>query len=519
MKQNLLKSLSAIVLMIIFLAPAADSSAQDQKICVIADIHYFDPDLLINDGTAFQTYLAYDRKLLQESEAILESVIDSLIAEAPDVVIVAGDLTKDGELTGHQKVAAYFQELENAGIEVIVTPGNHDINNPHAVSFDGDDMTPVSSVSPAEFATIYDNYGFAQASARDTNSLSFVYNLTDSITVISMDVCRYDSNYVDGHPTTSGGFKPEVMDWILSQIEATRATGRTVMGVMHHGIVEHYTGQKDLFSEYVVDNWDSVSTVLANAGMNIVFTGHYHAQDMVMKTTDNGFIMDIETGSTVTYPCPYRIIEISDNIMNVTGKRIQDINYDLGDMTFQEYALDFIETGLPVLVKGMLMSEPYNLPDSTATMMEPAITESFIAHYEGDEGEPSAQTEAIINVLLQDPNYSFIGYAMLSIWNDPIPGDWEVEFNLATGAQVGLNENLINSKVSLYPNPSKGSFNLEGNFADNNVVKIYNMAGKMVYSTMLQKGLNTLTPNINSGIYIVEISSNNIKLKKKLIIE
>jgi hypothetical protein len=517
MKQKLLKGFTALLLLLLF--QATEAFTQNQKICVISDIHYFDPDLLINDGTAFQTYLAYDRKLLQESEAILESVIDSLIAENPNYVFVAGDLTKDGELTGHQKVASYFQQLEDAGIEVIITPGNHDINNPHAVSFDGDDITPVSSVSPTEFASIYDNFGFAQAVSRDTNSLSFAYELTDSITVISMDVCRYDSNYVEGHPTTSGGFKPEVLEWILSQIETTRETGRTVMGIMHHGIVEHYTGQKDLFSEYVIDNWDSVSTVLANAGMNIVFTGHYHAQDMVMKTTDESFILDIETGSTVTYPCPFRIINITDNLFSVSGKRVQEINYDIGDVTFQEYALDFIETGLPVLVKGMLMGEPYNLPDSTATILEPAITESFIAHYEGDEGEPSPQTEAIINMLLSDPNYSFIGYALLSIWNDPQPGDWTVEINLADGTHVGLNKNLVNRNISLYPNPTRGTIHLDGNFTNNNIVKIYNLSGQMVYSTTLHDGVNTLSTNLNSGLYTIEISGNNIKMRNKLIVK
>ena len=518
MKKSLQITLFTILFSTLVGLYAPEANAQNQKIGVIADIHYFDPDLLINDGSAFQTYLAYDRKLLQESEAILESVVDSLIAQNLDAVIVAGDLTKDGEESGHQKVASYFQQLEDAGIEVIVTPGNHDINNPHAWSFDGDTAMPVPSVSPEDFATIYNNYGFNEATATDTASLSFVYHLTDSLTVISMDVCRYDSNYVDQYPTTSGGFKPEVLDWVISQITAARATGRTVFGVMHHGIVEHYMGQKDLFPEYVIDQWDSVSTILAEAGMNIVFTGHYHAQDMVMKTTDESFIFDIETGSTVTYPSPYRILEYDGNTLAIQGKRIQEVDYNTGDLTFQQYALDFLENGLPALVKGMLMSEPYNLPDSTATMIEPSITESFIAHYSGDEGTPSAQTQQTMQMLLEDPNYQAIGFAMQSIWNDPNPSDWNIEIDMSTGAATGFAKTLINQPISIYPNPSQGTFTLSGEFKGKTTARIYNLAGQVIFSTQLKNGDNQLSTNLKTGIFIVEIQSGNVKLSKKLII-
>jgi predicted MPP superfamily phosphohydrolase len=121
----------------------AQVGIQDIKICVISDVHYFDTSLLINDGPAFEEYLTYDRKLLRESYAITESLIDSLISEQPDLVLVTGDLTKDGELVCHQKMANFFNQLENAGTQVFICPGNHDINNPMAVAFDGAVTYPV----------------------------------------------------------------------------------------------------------------------------------------------------------------------------------------------------------------------------------------------------------------------------------------------------------------------------------------------------------------------------------------
>lgn len=510
---NIFKTIVALLVMNFI----ADSVAA-QKICVIADIHYFDPDLLINDGTAFQTYLASDRKLLQESEAILTSVVDTIISIDPDIVIVAGDLTKDGEKTGHQKVAMFFDTLETAGIQVIVTPGNHDINNPDAESFDGDTTYEVESITAEEFKSIYADYGFNQAVASDTASLSFVYNVDDDLTIISMDVCDYEDNETEGSPVTGGRFREHQTDWVLDRIAEARDEGRVVMGVMHHGILEHYTGQKTLFSEYVVDDYDSVSTLFADAGMNIVFTGHYHAQDIAVKNTDSSFIFDIETGSTVTYPCPYRVLDLSDSYyLTVAGDSIQKIDYDL-DTTFQAYALDFIETGLPVLVKYMLTSSPFYLSDSAAAVIEPAITESFIAHYRGDEGTPSAYTQAVITNLLSDANYATVGYILQQMWNDS-QADWDMEVQLSVkSVETGINTGLINDPVSLYPNPTTGSFTVSGNFDENTKLYVYNIKGELVYSASLPDNEMLIEPDLDEGLYVVKISDGIVNLKRTLVV-
>ena len=90
----------------------AQVGLQNIKFCVISDMHYFDTTLLINDGIAFQMYLAQDRKLLKESNAIMQSLFDSIVAEHPDIVLIPGDLTKDGENLCHQKIAAFLLKLK-----------------------------------------------------------------------------------------------------------------------------------------------------------------------------------------------------------------------------------------------------------------------------------------------------------------------------------------------------------------------------------------------------------------------
>ena len=75
------------------------------KIAVITDTHVMAPELLINDGTAWQKYLASDRKLIDYSRPLLDAVLSKIENEIrPDAVLVTGDLTKDGEVLSHQYI-------------------------------------------------------------------------------------------------------------------------------------------------------------------------------------------------------------------------------------------------------------------------------------------------------------------------------------------------------------------------------------------------------------------------------
>ncbi len=146
-----------------FVPPArSTSTGQTIQFAVFSDPHYYD-SALGTTGEAFEAYLNSDRKMIRESEAILNAAIGGMKQDNIQFALVAGDLTKDGELSSHMKFAAYLKELEDSGIEVYVVPGNHDINNPHAVSYSGANTVPVPRVSPDEFVQIYGQFGFAQA--------------------------------------------------------------------------------------------------------------------------------------------------------------------------------------------------------------------------------------------------------------------------------------------------------------------------------------------------------------------
>ena len=90
--------------------------------------------------------------------------------------------------------------------------------------------------------------------------------------------------------------------------------------MMHHNMIEHYAGQTQLDPGYVTDNWETEADQFMNAGMSVIFTGHYHANDITERITGEKELYDIETGSLVTAPIPYRIINY-EQITNLISRR------------------------------------------------------------------------------------------------------------------------------------------------------------------------------------------------------
>jgi DNA-binding beta-propeller fold protein YncE len=391
---------------------------------VISDPHFYDASLGVT-GSAFEDYLAQDRKMIRESEAILASSVTTIKAKKPDFVIVSGDLTKDGELTSHQKFAGYLARLEAAGIKVYVCPGNHDVNNPHAYSYSGDAKTPTATVSPAEFESIYANFGYGEAVYRDPASLSYIAEPVNGLWLFSIDSCKYEDNLTTGHPETSGAIRPETLTWVLEKLAEARSSGKSVIAFMHHGVTEHYTGQSTAFADYVIDDWSDVSAKLAYAGLRLVFTGHYHANDITETTPGVGrpTLFDVETGSLVTYPSPIRMVSLHNDQASIHTEYVSKISYNTGGKTFPDYAGDYLYEGLYGIAVDALMYD-YGLPEAYAWYYAPYIADAFMAHYAGDES-PTSDTWAFIGSLLYsgDATMEFLGQSLGSLWTDLAPAD------------------------------------------------------------------------------------------------
>ncbi|BBO78384.1 hypothetical protein DSCW_58010 [Desulfosarcina widdelii] len=191
--------------------------------------------------------------------------------------------------------------------------------------------------------------------------------------------------------------------------------------------MEHYTGQADplSFPEYVIDDWENVSEALADAGLNLAFTGHYHANDITEKEFENAKLYDIETGSLVTAPCPYRIVTLhGDNAAQVETRYITEIEASYtGGEDFQEYAQAFLYEGLLGIAQYSLVYQ-YGLDAATAGDLAPYVAKAFVAHYAGDE-QADDETLNLINGFLSstDATTQYLGQMLYALWTDLAPTD------------------------------------------------------------------------------------------------
>lgn len=70
----------------------------------------------------------------------------------PDLVLITGDLTKDGEQLSHQYVISKLDELRDLGIKTLVIPGNHDRwASGDAVYYDGDETRKAETADNSWF--------------------------------------------------------------------------------------------------------------------------------------------------------------------------------------------------------------------------------------------------------------------------------------------------------------------------------------------------------------------------------
>ena len=325
---RLLSLLLAVVLVFTLTVPAlAAEKPQDMnlRIAVMSDLHYLSPDM-IADTEDFEHAFNSDRKLLKESSSVLHEMLERVRADKPDILLVSGDLTKDGEQECHAALAKQLQQLQQdvPGLKIYVINGNHDIRNYNAKNFNTADgkAVPATRTEPEDFKQIYDFVysdptviaTFTPAEGNKAGGLSYVARPVEGLTIIAMDTCRYSSDNTsngDDEHETSGAISADLEKWVIEQTAAAKARGDLVVGLEHHGLVPHFDVQPTILPMYLVNGYERIAQEYADAGMSVVFTGHMHAVDIAAMTTKAGnTFYDIETGSALTYPCPVRFVDL-----------------------------------------------------------------------------------------------------------------------------------------------------------------------------------------------------------------
>lgn len=316
------------------LAIESVARTEHDRIVVISDPHLLSPEL-ITAGSAIDRADAGESKMMAMSDDIMGAITDSIIGIKPALVLIAGDLTNNGERASHERMAWYLDKLAQHGIKSLVIPGNHDCNNPYSIKFDRDKTAKTATVSREEFARVYRNYGYGTGSQRDTESLSYCCEPIKDVVVIGIDSNMDEQNMLTSRGDSldayhnGGRIKPETLQWIIDRATEAHQQGKRIIAMMHHHLVPHFDKQERLLANYIVKNNENVAQKLMQAGIHTIFTGHLHVTDAATyyNSDRSDSLVEIATGSAICYPFAirtatfdkkHRSLEIDTRWLNAT---------------------------------------------------------------------------------------------------------------------------------------------------------------------------------------------------------
>ncbi|MCE5205540.1 MAG: metallophosphoesterase [Porphyromonadaceae bacterium] len=360
------------------------------KIATLTDVHYLAPQLAEEGKALFAFEEATGRKT-HELHEVLDKVLADLGRETPQILLITGDLTNHGERQSHLAFIELLRPLQKAGTRIFVIPGNHDVNIPDARAYKGDTSSPVEGITPGEFARFYGEFGYDKALSRDSASLSYLAEIDEKTWLLCIDSNRYQEYQATS--ISAGRILPETLAWALQILREAKEKGITVLGMMHHGLVEHMPNQEVFFPDYLVDDWKVMAGRLADAGLGVIFTGHFHANDITLFTSPEGNrIFDVETASLAQYPFAYRIMQLQEKELTVDTRFVTSIP---GNPNLESESRNRLEMLTRRAAKQRLNIPGLPIPEKVMESLIEMIVQLNLMHVRGNETDNPRLQESI----------------------------------------------------------------------------------------------------------------------------
>ncbi|MDE6111265.1 MAG: metallophosphoesterase, partial [Eubacterium sp.] len=280
------------------------NNGEPAKIITATDMHYLSQSLSDHGKMFWVTVNNSDGKVIQYIDEIISAFSEEVISASPDVLILSGDLTFNGEKESHKDLAKKLAIIQKSGVQVLVIPGNHDINRQSAVRFIGDKYEYVDSVTPDEFKEIYYDFGMKQAESVDEYSLSYLYKVNSDLCVLMLDTNAYGGNFV----------QDESYEWIEAQLKQAKKEHMKVLTVSHQNLFAH---NSLLSFGYQLYDAPELLELYNQYKVKLNLSGHIHMQHYAKDG-----ITEIATSSLAVSPNQYGVIDFNGKAFSYSTKAV-----------------------------------------------------------------------------------------------------------------------------------------------------------------------------------------------------
>lgn len=322
------------------------------RFAIMSDLHIAVPESIQDHP--------YRLHRVEVSIPALEQVLTHLTRLDLDFLLIPGDLTQDGEPENHDWLQQRLQQLP---FPVYVIPGNHDVPTREAEA---------RSIGFQDFPRYYTHCGYDNPS-----QLYYSREILPGVQLLALN-----SNHFDATGRQIGEIDPTQWDWL--DRELATLGDRLVLAMIHHNVIEHLPGQShhELGKRYMLRGAERLLERLQAAGVKLIFTGHLHVQDIAQHQD----IYEITTGSLVSYPHPYRLLEMETRDRVSWDLHIQSLRVETleGQDNLGESSRQWMGDRSEAFMLKLLTLPPLNVEPELAMALAPRLRYFWADIAQGD---------------------------------------------------------------------------------------------------------------------------------------
>ncbi len=302
---------------------------KETKLAFIADTHFFSKTLADN-GRQYHLRSGSDQKCLKESGDLIDAGFAKLAQSDCDAVLIAGDVTNDGETVCHEEFREKLRVLQKHKPVYLITATHDWCSDDNPRRFAGDlILHDVPTMHHTALRDFYADFGPNQADSEFRTHLgvcSFTVDVGENVRILALND---DQNGRGG-----AGFSEEHFQWIEAQMMKAKQDGKLVIGMEHHLLIAHVHPLIFGGGTCVAER-EMVASRLADAGLRYMFVGH----------------------SLVGYPAPILYVTVKEDGLHIQMDRIERFTYEGKEYDAQAYLAQHATDLFDRAMEGALISK------------------------------------------------------------------------------------------------------------------------------------------------------------------